>query len=110
MQVCANTQSPQLIETCSNKADEDLEDEHKNDLLVGLHLELREFSAGLALISHDSRIMPGIHHYTVYPLSVLQGGASQHQMIVIKRKGIIGKRVFITKVQSALKLVQLVIR
>ena len=105
MEVCAHSQGPELVETCTDHTNEDLEDKDENDLLVCLHFKLRELGAGLALIPHDPGVVSRVHNNTVYPFSILQGCSSKHQVIVVKRVRLICKRVFFTLVQSPLKLV-----
>ena len=105
MEVCAHSQGPELVETCTDHANEDLEDKDENDLLVCLHLKLRELGAGLALISHDPGVVSRIHNNTVNPLSILQGCTSKHQVVVVKRVWLICERIFLALVQSPLKLV-----
>jgi hypothetical protein len=110
MKVCAHSEGPELVKTCTNHTNEDLEDEDENNLLVCLHLKLRELSASLALISHDPGVVSRVYNNTVHPFSILQGCASKHKVVVVKRKWLICERIIIALVQSTLELVKLVIR
>jgi len=110
MEVCSHSQGPELVETCADHTNEDLEDENENDLLVCLHLKLRELGTGLALIPHDPGVVSRVHNNTVHPFSILQGCTSKHQVVMIKRVWLICERIFFTLVQGTLELVKLVIR
>ena len=105
MEVCAHSQGPELVETSTDHANEDLEDKDENDLLVCLHLKLREFGTGLTLIPHDPGVVSRVHYNTIYPFSILQGCTSKHQVVVVKRVWLICERIFLALVQSPLKLV-----
>ena len=80
----ADTKGPHLVETGADHADKDLEDEDENYLLVGLHLQLRELSPCLALVAHYPSVMAAVHHQPIDPFRVLQGSASQQQIVMVQ--------------------------
>jgi hypothetical protein len=56
------SEGPELVESSSNEADEELKDEDVDDLAIGLQLKFRKFGPRLTLILHYSGVMPRVHN------------------------------------------------
>ncbi len=106
MSELSNFQAPKQVESGANNTNKDLKNEDKDDLFVGLHFKLRELSTGFARVLHYLRIMSRVNHYTINPFCVFKWSPSQKNAIVVKRECILAS----SKVKSAFKLIQLVIR